>query len=98
LVTKISEPELNNRPMIGPRYVSNICEEGDIITTTSTAFLSAQDKAELERIRKWNSTLKLQPLLQICFENPRFALIGVTLILAVIAYFYSRHRSVDNVL
>jgi hypothetical protein len=98
LLMKISEPELHSRPMIGPQHLTNKSDEEEIMTSTSAAFLSAQDMAELERIRMRNSTSKLLPLLQSCSENPRFAFIGVTLVLAVFAYFYSRHRSLDDVL
>jgi hypothetical protein len=97
-LTKFSEPEFNSRPMIGPQHLSNKSKDEEIITSTSTAFLSAQDMAELEKIRLRSSTSKVQSLLRSCSENPRFALIGVTLVLAVFAYFYSRHRSVDDVM
>ncbi|KAL3778215.1 hypothetical protein ACHAW5_009617 [Stephanodiscus triporus] len=105
LLTKVTEPDLRNKsnlnrpsrgPMIGPRHtVRKASEEEEIITSTSTAFLSAQDMAELEGMRK--STSKLHALLQACTGNPRFAFIGVTFVVALFAYFYSRHRSVDDV-
>lgn len=107
LLTKVTEPDLRNKsnldrpsrgPMIGPRHtVRKASEEEEIITSTSTAFLSAQDMAELERLGMRKSTSKLHALLQTCMGNPRFAFIGVTFVVALFAYFYSRHRSVDDV-
>jgi hypothetical protein len=108
LITKATEPGLSNKssldrpsrgPMIGPRHtLRDDYEDEKIITSTSSAFLSAQDMAELEMIRIRNSTSKLQALLHTCIENPRFVFIGVTLVVALFTYFYSRHRSVDDVL
>ena len=108
LLTKAVEPGLSNKsnldcprsgPMIGPRHnLRDDSEEEEIITSTSSAFLSARDMAELEMIGMRNSTSKLQALLQTCNENPRFVFIGLTLVLALFAYFYSRHGSVDDIL
>jgi hypothetical protein len=108
LLTKAAEPGLSNKsnldrprsgPMIGPRHtLRDDSEEEEIITSTSSAFLSARDMAELEMIGMRNSTSKLQALQQTCIENSRFVFIGLTLVLALFAYFYSRHRSVDDLL
>lgn len=107
LLTKVSEPELRNKstphrtsqdPNIGPRYPVRHDSSDDIITSTSTAVLSVNDMAELERIRERSSTSKLQALLQTCIDNQRFLFVGVTLVVALFAYFYSRHRSVNDVL
>ena len=108
LLTKAAEPGSSNKsnlhrpsrgPTIGPRLtIRDDFEEEEIITSTSSAFLSAQDMAELKMIGMRNSTSKLQALLQTCIENPRFVFIGLTLVLAVFTFFYSRHRSVDDVL
>jgi hypothetical protein len=90
------------KPMIGPRHIplsrSNDCQDEEIIVSTSAAFLGEHDAAELERIRMRNSTSWLTTLLQNCIDNPRFAFIAVTLVLALFVYFYSRHRNVDDVL
>lgn len=108
LLTKAAEPGLSNKsnldrprsgPMIGPRHtLRDDSVEEEIITSTSSAFLSARDMAELEMIGIRNSTSKVQALLQTCIENPRFVFIGLTLVLALFTYFYSRHRSVDDLL
>jgi len=89
-------------PMIGPRHASpatkSDSEAENITMSTSVSFLADADMAELERIRMRNSPSKVVALMQACVGNPRLAFIGVTLIFALFAYFYSRHRSVDDVL
>lgn len=112
LMSKISDPDgvvgnnksVNGRkPMIGPRHATphtrnNDCQDDEIIVSTSAAFLGAQDTAELERIRMKHSASWMTVLLQNCIDNPRLLFIAATLVIALFAYFYSRHRSVDDVL
>ena len=108
VMTKVSEVEASKRvdeeppqqgPMIGPRFTprsgDNAVEE-KINKTTSAAFLADDDMAELERIRMRNSPSKVALFVQAIAGNPRLAFIGVTLFLAVFAYFWSRHKSVDD--
>ncbi|KAL7542957.1 hypothetical protein ACHAXR_012456 [Thalassiosira sp. AJA248-18] len=106
IITKVSEADVRQfqseqhpgrGPMIGPRYsppTRNDAEEEKITMTSSATFLADEDMAELERIRMKNSPSKLRAVL----ANPRLAFIAVTLVIALFAYFYSRHRSVDDVL
>lgn len=106
LLTRILEPELcnnntSNHPSIrgfvnGQHHPIQRDSNDDIIISTSTSVLSANDIAELERIRVRSSTSKLQALTNACIDNHRFVFIGLTLSLFV--YFYSRHRSVNDVL
>jgi hypothetical protein len=112
IMSKISEPDgvvgnnksINGRkPMIGPRHTTphnrnNDCQDDEIIVSTSAAFLGAQDTAELERIRMKHSASWVTVLLRNCIDNPRLLFIAATLVIALFAYFYSRHRSVDDVL
>ena len=87
--------------MIGSRHTPSNKpheEEEKITMTSSAAFLADDDMAELERIRTRNSPSKIRQLVQQCIDNPRLAFIAVTLVFALFAYFYSRHRSVDDVL
>lgn len=108
ILTRISEPELRNKstpdhPSIrgrvnGPQHPLRRDSNDDIMTSTSTSVLSANDMAELERIRMRSSTSKLQLLTKACIDNYRFVFIGLTLVIALFVYFYSRHKSVNNVL
>ena len=103
-----NQSNTGRKPMIGPRdninpsTRKNDCQVDDerIIVSTSAAFLGEQDTAELERIRmRHNSaTSWLAVLLQICIDNQRLVFVGATLVLSLFAYFYSRRRSVDDVL
>jgi len=110
IMNKVSEPDGSKKssrehqskgPMIGPRHPSpamNDSEGEKIIMTTSASFLADEDMAELERMRMRNSQSKVATLIQAFLGNPRLAFIAVTLVIALFAYFYSRHRSVDDVL
>jgi len=110
IITKVSDSDLGKKakserpqrgPMIGPRHngnTKNDVHEEKITMTTSASFLADDDMAELERIRMRNSPSKVMVLVQTCLGNPRLAFIAVTMVLALFAYFYSRHRSVDDVL
>jgi len=108
ILTRFSEPELRNKstpdhPSIrgrvnGPQHPLRRDSNDDIMTSTSTSVLSANDMAELERIRMRSSTSKLQLLTKACIDNYRFVFIGLTLVIALFVYFYSRHKSVNNVL
>lgn len=90
------------RDNINPSTRKNNWQDDDerIIVSTSAVFLGEQDTAELERIRmRHNSaTSGLAVLLQICIDNQRLVFVGATLVLSLFAYFYSRRRSVDDVL
>ena len=57
-----------------------------------------EDISELEAIRMRNLSSPLQVLLQTIQKDKRLALIVVTLVFAILSYFYSRHRSSDDVL
>jgi len=108
ILTRISEPELRNKstpdhPSIrgrvnGPQHPLRRDSNDDIMTSTSTSVLSANEMAELERIRMRSSTSKLQLLTKACIDNYRCVFIGLTLVIALFVYFYSRHKSVNNVL
>ena len=103
-----NQSNTGRKPMIGPRdninpsTRKNDWQDDDerIIVSTSAVFLGEQDTAELERIRmRHNSaTSGLAVLLQICIDNQRLVFVGATLVLSLFAYFYSRRRSVDDVL
>ena len=98
--------EQSIRPMIGPRHtkVSKITDslEDEIIMTSSAAFLADEDNAELERIRSMHASSRMTALVRNCleglWENPRLAFVAATLIFALLVYYYSRRRSVDDVL
>lgn len=113
IMTKVSEADVKksgtaaqpqrpgSRPMIGPRHTpttNDVSEAENITMTSSSSFLADADMAELERIRMRNSSSKLRVLMQVCLDNPRLGFIAVTLVIAIFAYYYSRHRSVDDVL
>lgn len=89
-------------PMIGPRHsparAGNGVEEDKITVANSAAFLADDDMAELERIRTRNSASGVKALVQTCLSNPRLAFIALTFVFALFAYFFSRRRSVDDVL
>jgi hypothetical protein len=106
LLTRISEPELRNKNTPDHSSIRGFVNgqhrpirrdsKDDIMISTSTSVLSANDMAELERIRVRSSTSKLQALTKAC--DHRFVFIGLTLVIALFVYFYSRHRSVHDVL
>lgn len=101
VIKSCSEQQLPRRgPAIGPRHSPPTENAGadQITMTTSASFLADEDMAELERIRMRNSPSKVRILIQSCLNNPRLAFIVVTLIAALLAYFYSRHKSLDDVL
>eukprot|EP00804_Cyclotella_cryptica_P003635 CCRYP_002236-RA/>CCRYP_002236-RA protein AED:0.00 eAED:0.00 QI:28/-1/1/1/-1/1/1/226/425 len=97
--------EQSIKPMIGPRHtnVSKMTDslEDEIIMTSSAAFLVDEDHAELERIRSMHSSSRMTALLRSCLDglwgNPRLAFVAATLIVALLVYYYSRKRSVDDV-
>ena len=105
IMTKVSpkagQSHQMKSPMIGPRHIpptaKNDIEPERITVASSAAFLADEDMAQLERMRSSPSS-KVIALIHACFDNPRLAFIGVTLLLALFAYFFSRHRSVDDVL
>jgi hypothetical protein len=96
--------QLSSKPMIGPRHqVPNAPDvENEIIMASSATFLAADDMAELERIRSKHSSSQMTVLVRSCleslWENPRLAFVAATMILAIFVYYYSRKRSVNDVL
>lgn len=87
-------------PMIGPIFTPTTREmsEDKITMSTSAALFADEDISELEAIRMRNLSSPLQVLLQTIQKDKRLALIVVTLVFAILSYFYSRHRSSDDVL
>ena len=104
LATQHAE-QLTSKPMIGPRHDKlNKTHESEekIIMTTSATFLRDDDMAELERIKSMQSSSQMTVLVKSCLEslwgNPRLAFVAATFIFALFVYYYSRKRSVDDVL
>eukprot|EP00956_Cyclotella_meneghiniana_P008972 scaffold12308_cov74-Cyclotella_meneghiniana.AAC.10 len=107
IVTKVAEndsklfPTNTNKPMIGPRQNkldTTNHDEDEITMTSSAAFLADTDMAELERIKSKHSSSQITLLLNNCVENPRLAFVAATLVFALFVYYYSRKKSVDDVL
>jgi hypothetical protein len=114
ILTKVSENEsryftthdtTEPRPMIGPRHDKHsktANPEDEIIMTSSATFLADADMAELERIRSKHSSSQMTVLVGTClgslWENPRLAFVAATLIFALFVYYYSKTRSIDDVL
>jgi len=110
--TSVINQEMNKQevkprgPMIGPRSSrvpnKNKSIDDEIIVTSSSAFLADADRAELERIQNMHSSSRMSTFVQTClrslWHNPRLAFIGATLIFALFVYYYSKKRSVDDVL
>ena len=100
------EQRKSGGPLIGPRHskLSNKKDssEEEIIMTTSATFLADEDRAELERMQNKHSSSQVLTLfrtgLEVLWHNPRLAFIGATLIFAMLVYYYSKKRSVDDVL
>ena len=97
--------QLTSKPMIGPRRdtLNKTHEsEEEIIMTSSATFLRDDDMAELERIKNMQSSSQMTALVRSCLEslwdNPRLAFVAATFIFALFVYYYSRKRSVDDVL
>ena len=92
---------INNKPMIGPRQNkldTTAYDKDEITMTSSAAFLADNDMAELERIKSKHSSSQMILLLNSCWENPRLAFVAATLIFALLVYYYTRKRSVNDVL
>lgn len=88
-----------NGPMISSRsklHYKESDEENNITMTTSSNFLSADEIAEFEKMRSKSSPLV--SVLEAIRGNQRLAFVAFTLLLSMFAYFYSRKRSVDDVL
>lgn len=88
-----------NGPMISSRsklHYKESDEENNITMTTSSNFLSADEIAEFEKMRSKSSLLV--SILEAIRSNQRLAFVAFTLLLSMFAYFYSRKRSVDDVL
>ena len=88
-----------NGPMISSRsklHYKESDEENNISFATSSNFLSADDLAEFEKMRSKSSLLV--SILEAIRSNQRLAFVAFTLLLSMFAYFYSRKRSVDDVL
>jgi len=89
----------SNGPMISSRsklHHKESDEENNITMTTSSNFLSADEIAEFEKMRSKSSPLV--SVLEAIRGNQRLAFVAFTLLLSMFAYFYSRKRSVDDVL
>ena len=111
IMMKVSEVDASNKsrlkPSRGPMIVSpnstqssrkNDIDVDKITMRTSASFLADDDMAELEQIKMRNSSLKIIASIKTCIGNPRLAFIALTLVFALFVYFYSRHKSVDDVL
>ena len=83
-----------------PQYKES--DEENIKMTTSSAFLSADEIAEFEQMKSKSSqsaiVAMVLPLVEAIKGNQRMAFVAVTLILSIFVYYYSRKRSVDDVL
>jgi hypothetical protein len=93
-----------NGPMIPSRqqlYKESV-EEDMITMTTSSTFLSADEIAEFEQMRSKNSHSVIATvgtsILEAINKNQHLAFVAFTLLLSLFAYYYSRKRSVDDVL
>ena len=77
-------------------------DEENITMTSSSTFLSADEMAEFEQMRSKTSQspiiAMILSLVETIKSNHRMTFVAVTLILSVFAYYYSRKRSVDDVL
>ena len=91
-------------PSIGPRHdpMKSMTDpqEQAIIMTTSSTFLSIEEREEMERLaQRHSSSTTLSGLVHSYFlANPRLTFVLLTLVLSIFAYLYSRKRSVDDVL
>lgn len=63
----------------------------------SSSVLQAEDQAELDRIRLGVQGDPLTLVLNVVKQHPQFAFIAFTLVLGSAVYFYSRHRTEDDV-
>ena len=94
-----SGPIISSRSKL--RYRDSDDEE-NITMTTSSTFLSADDIAEFEQMRSKTShsmiSAMVLPLVEAIRGNHRLAFVVLTLLFSLFAYFYSRKRSVDDVL
>jgi len=99
-----SSIESESGPMIPSRSKLQDTEsdEENITVTTSSTFLSADEIAEFEKMRSKSSQSTIVgmilPLVDAIRGNQRMAFVAVTLILSMFVYYYSRKRSVDDVL
>lgn len=92
------------KPMIPSRSKpeDTVSDEENITVTTSSTFLSADDLAEFEQMKSKSSQSPLVtmvlPVVEAIKGNQRMAFVVFTLILSLFVYYYSRKRSVDDVL
>ena len=94
-----SNNDKSNGPMISSRsklHYKESDEEKNITMTTSSNFLSADEIAEFEKMRSKSSLLV--SVYEAIKGNQRLAFVAFTLLLSMFAYFYSRKRSLDDVL
>eukprot|EP00984_Skeletonema_dohrnii_P013023 scaffold5363_cov113-Skeletonema_dohrnii-CCMP3373.AAC.7 len=103
--TDNSQSSSGSVPMIPSRSKEPQYKESDeenITMTTSSAFLSADEIAEFEQMQSKSSqsaiVAMVLPLVEAIKGNQRMAFVAVTLILSIFVYYYSRKRSVDDVL
>ena len=70
--------------------------------TTSSTFLSADEIAQFEQMKSKSSQSTLVATIASLVEairgNQRMAFVAVTMVLSLFVYYYSRKRSVDDVL
>lgn len=70
-------------------------EEFNVVQSSSV--FRAEDQAELDRIRLGAQGDHLTYALNVLKQHPQFAFIAFTLVLGSAVYFYSRHRTEDDV-
>jgi hypothetical protein len=72
-------------------------EEFEVGVVESSSVLQAEEQAELDRLRDGAQGDPLTLMLNIVKQHPQFAFIAFTLSLGSAVYFYSRHRTQDDV-
>ncbi len=102
--TDNKQRSIESGPMIPSRskLQDTEADEENITVTTSSTFLSADEIAEFEKMKSSSSQSNLLamivPVVEAIRGNRRMAFVAVTMILSLFVYFYSRKRSVDDVL
>lgn len=79
---------------VAPSKTTSKEEEYNIVQ--SSALLGEEDQAELDRIRLGTQGDSLTFLLNVIKQNPQFAFLAFTLVLATFMYFYSRHQGAED--
>ena len=102
--TDNSQSIASGGPIIPSRskLVTKESDEENITMTTSSTFLSADEIAQFERMQSKTSqsiiSAMVLPLVEAIKGNQRLAFVVFTLLLSLFVYYYSRKRSVDDVL